>query len=132
MLQWLPEYDQLLTEARATLARNPTAEASVAVITKKGNCYCLAVDGVDNAAREDAFLDTLIRAADTAVSYLAAMFPGEKLDVPYYSLVVKLVVLNQQNKDALMLMQGVQRDDPKQELQYVTKPLHYYLIESEQ
>lgn len=126
MLQWIPEYDRMLTEAGATLSRNPAAEVAVAVITKKGNCYCLPMNWVDHTSNENAFLGTLIQGNDTAISYITAMFPGGKLDVPYYSLAAKLAALNQQNRDALMLMQGVQRDDPKQELHYVTKALHYY------
>lgn len=126
MLQWIPEYDRLLTEAGATLSRNPAAEVAVAVITKKGNCYCLPMNCEDYTSNENTFLDMLIQRDDTAISYITAMFPGGKLDVPYYSLAAKLVALNQQNRDTLMLMQGVQRDDLKQGLHYVTKALHCY------
>lgn len=127
MLQWLPEFDRLLTEAKNALASDPKAVEAVAVITAKGNIYSLTGHEVGSYIGEFDFFEMLKQNEETAVSYLTAMTRSSDYGVvPAFTFASLLAALDHRNEDAMMLMWGIPRNEPQAEPQYVTKPLKFY------
>lgn len=98
-------FNQMISFAQEVLADRPQTANLQAVVLKTslGNTHTIL--SADPQSEQQA-LQQMVVQADTQVLYLVTMWQGGCLDVPAYALREKLLALNKENENALLVLQG--------------------------
>lgn len=97
---------RLIALARTTLDNTPKADELeiIVFVTSQENTYTIISSDPHS---EDRVIQTMVAQGDTQISYLVCMWASHYcLDVPSYTLRKKLVALDRQNENALLVLRG--------------------------
>ena len=100
--------DELLCLAKQVLADHAAQKMSQAIVlrSKSGKLYACFAALEELAAVEEQLVSQLMGESDTAISHMAVMWENGQVDVPSHRLRNRLVMLDAENRDTLILLRG--------------------------
>ena len=102
------EFEKILTQARAIVKAEVSAQQIVVVETSKSHIYHFANHDVMSGVRtdEETFVKTLIEREDTEIRYAVCLWNDFQLDVPSLHFRKLLLKINPANAETLFLLNG--------------------------
>ena len=100
--------DELLCLAKQVLADHAASKMSQTVVlrSKSGKLYACFAALEELPAVEEQLVSQLMGESDTAISHMAVMWENGQIDLPSHRLRNRLVMLDAENRNALLLLQG--------------------------
>ncbi len=105
------EFDSLVTTAKDALKFIKPEDMTQAVVfkTSLGNVYHTVIQNTGDDKESDKLIAKMVKNEDTHITEIVCVWHEGSVDVPAYDLRVKLLSLNPKNKDALVLLQGLEK-----------------------
>ncbi len=105
------EFARLVDIANEELKKKSATYMTQAVVfkTEKGNIYHTVISDTLADTESDALLKKMKHNCDTHIESIVCCWEGGCVDIPSYDLRQKLIALDRRNKDALILLQGLDR-----------------------